>query len=174
MKKKTFLGLTVLSSIALIAGIAVAARPTNETVGVHDTLLILGDFDGKHGSGGLDMVKKCMRRIKCKKVLYILGNNDPWEIKDLVKAGGFLAVDANYTLRDGTREILLTHCAVPVKHNQYNIHGHQHGSHAYWNMDWHNHYDVWDENFKPVTIRQALESIENGSYIRHSEIHDYR
>lgn len=35
MKKKTFLGLTVLSSIALIAGIAVAARPTNETVGVH-------------------------------------------------------------------------------------------------------------------------------------------
>ena len=35
MKKKTFLGLTVLSSIALIAGIAVAARPTNETVDVH-------------------------------------------------------------------------------------------------------------------------------------------
>lgn len=35
MKKKTFLSLTVLSSIALIAGIAVAARPTNDTVGVH-------------------------------------------------------------------------------------------------------------------------------------------
>lgn len=35
MKKKTFLGLTVLSSIALIAGIAVAVRPSNDSVGVH-------------------------------------------------------------------------------------------------------------------------------------------
>jgi hypothetical protein len=85
---------------------------------------------------------------------------------------GFLSVTDEATFDvSASQRILLTHCPVPVKNDEVNIHGHIHGSRCYWNVDWKNHYDVWDQDFYPTTIREALEVIRKGLYQGRTEIH---
>ena len=68
-------------------------------------------------------------------------------------------------------KVILTHCPYPVNMDEVNIHGHIHGSHIYWNVDWRNHYDVWDEGFNPITIRECLDILERNEYKAKTEIH---
>ena len=46
-----------------------------------------------------------------------------------------------------------------------------HGSKAYWNVDWENHFDVWDMNYYPISVGDCVEIIEKGLYRAKSEIH---
>ena len=38
--------------------------------------------------------------------------------------------------------------------------------------DWKNHYDVWDEDFVPIKIRDCLDALDKGLYIARSENHN--
>ena len=120
------------------------------------------------------MVKKFCKRLKTRKILTLIGNNDPWEIKDLQRAGGFLAIDCKYTMRHDNIDIIFSHCPININRGEINIHGHMHGSCNYWNIDWHNHVDVWDENFNPITVADAIDLIRTGKYKAKSTIHDFR
>lgn len=143
----------------------------NRTVNSDDHLLFLGDFDGKKGTGSYELTKDFIKKLKCKNVYLILGNNDPYTIDDYAKMGFKTVTDMISYQESPEREIILTHCAYPVERDQINIHGHIHGSRCYWNMDWHQHYDVWDEDFVPIKIRDCIKILENDMYVAHSENH---
>ena len=143
----------------------------NNTVGANDTILFLGDFDGKKGTGSKELTKNFLKQLRCKNVYLILGNNDPYTIKEYVEIG-FRSVTDMVTYQESpNRKVILTHCPYPVNRDEVNIHGHIHGSRCYWNMDWKQHYDVWDENFVPIKIRKCLEILDNDEYVAHSENH---
>lgn len=144
----------------------------NKRVGKDDHLVILGDLDGKRGSGNYEETKRFLSGIHCKNLYLILGNNDPYKIRDYVRLGfKSVVIEAEYEPSPVNR-VLLTHCPVPVELRQINIHGHIHGSRCYWNVDWHNHYDVWDEQFVPITIGEVLQILERGLYTARSENHN--
>jgi hypothetical protein len=85
---------------------------------------------------------------------------------------GFKIVDDQVIYSESpSQSIILTHTPVPIKNDQVNIHGHIHGSRCYWNVDWHNHYDVWDNDFYPITIKECLEALKKGLYTATTEIH---
>lgn len=146
-------------------------RSINARVSRHDHLIILGDLDGKKGTGSIELTKKFVGSINTKNIYLILGNNDPYSIETYAKIGFKSVVDKVIYKDSSARVIYLTHCAVPVNRGEINIHGHIHGSKCYWNLDWHNHYDVWNEDFTPITIRECLEIIEKGLYTATSENH---
>ena len=142
----------------------------NRTVGKDDKLLILGDLDGKRGTGGYDLCKGVIKKIKCKNLYFVVGNNDPFTIKELKKMG-FDAVGDSAYFNYAHKRVILTHCPVPVSGDTVNIHGHIHGSKTYWNMDWRNHYDIWDEKYVPIKIRECLNLLEAGNLGYKSENH---
>ena len=143
----------------------------NNTCKATDTLVFVGDFDGKKGTGSYELTKKFIDKLKCKNVYLILGNNDPYTIEDYVKIGFKTVTDMVIFKESPEREIIITHCPYPVERDQINIHGHIHGSRCYWNMDWHQHYDVWDEDFVPIKIRDCIYILDNDLYQAHSENH---
>lgn len=146
-------------------------RGINSKVTPDDHLIIIGDLDGKKGTGSLKLIKNTIRKLRTKNVYLILGNNDQYTIDDYIDCG-FKSVVDHALLRDsGMNNIILTHCAVPVTNDDINIHGHMHGSKVYWNVDWENHFDVWDLNYYPVTIGDCVEILEKGLYKAKSEIH---
>lgn len=143
----------------------------NSTVSPTDTLLFLGDFDGKKGTGSKELTREFLKKLRCKNVYLILGNNDPYTIEEYVDIGFRSVTDMITYQESSSRKVILTHCAYPVERDDINLHGHIHGSRSYWNMDWKNHYDVWDEDFVPIKIRKCLEILENDEYSAHSENH---
>lgn len=143
----------------------------NSRVKPTDHLLILGDLDGKKGTGSFELTKKFLNRIHTKNIYLILGNNDPYEIKDYVKLGFKTVTDIAEYQESPQTKVILTHCPYPVEKDEINIHGHIHGSRCYWNLDWHNHYDVWDEDGIPITIGEALDILEEGLYEAVSKNH---
>lgn len=143
----------------------------NNKVTPKDTLVILGDLDGKKGTGSYKLTADTIKKLRCKNIYFILGNNDPYEIDDYVKIGFKAVTDLAVFKESPNKNIYLTHCPYPVENDDINIHGHIHGSRCYWNMDCRNHYDVWDEDFTPITIRECLEILDNGMYECHTEIH---
>lgn len=143
----------------------------NRTVGESDHLLFVGDFDGKKGTGSYELTKNFIQKLKCKNVYLILGNNDPYTIEEYADMG-FKTVTDMVTYRESPEcDVIITHCPYPVERNQVNIHGHIHGSRCYWNMDWNQHYDVWDEDFVPIKIRDCLKILDNNQYVARSENH---
>lgn len=143
----------------------------NRTVGPDKILLFLGDFDGKKGTSSIDLVRDFLKKLRCKNVYLILGNNDQYEIDDYIKLG-FRSITDMVTFQESpNRKVILTHCPYPVERDEVNIHGHIHGSRTYWNMDWKQHFDVWDEDFIPITIGRCLEILDNDEYVAHSENH---
>ena len=134
----------------------------NMCVGRSDTLLFLGDFDGKFGASK-SLIQKFVSRINCKNLYMIVGNNDGYTIDDYVQMGFKAISDIAYFQTENER-IVLSHCPVVVTGQDINIHGHLHGGRMYWNMDAHNHFDIYDEDFIPVTIRDSLTILRVGYY----------
>lgn len=145
----------------------------NSRIGRNDHLLFLGDFDGKKGTGSYQLTKDTLKRFITKNIYLILGNNDPYTIEEYAKMGFKSVVDiASFRPSYGSFEkIVLTHCPLPVKEGELNIHGHIHGSRCYWNVDWEKCCDVWDADYTPHTIKECIDRIENGLYQATTEIH---
>jgi calcineurin-like phosphoesterase family protein/uncharacterized HAD superfamily protein len=138
-------------------------RNINSRAGRDDHLLFLGDFDGKRGASKEDTAR-FLHNLNCKNIYLILGNNDGYKIEDYVAMGFKTVVDgAQFTNPDG-RNIIFSHCPVIVDNDDINIHGHLHGARCYWNMDWRNHYDVWDEQFYPISVRECIDIVEKDLY----------
>lgn len=146
----------------------------NRNVSPSDTLLFLGDFDGKKGTSDKGIIHNFLKQLKCKNIYLILGNNDQYAISDYIKMGFLGITDKAEFQESPSRKVILTHCPCPVSQNEVNIHGHIHGSRCYWNMDWRQHYDIWDEDFIPIKIRTCLEILDNDGYKAHSENHPIR
>lgn len=144
----------------------------NRRVGTKDHLLFLGDFDGKKGTGSFQLVKSFLKSLHCKNIYLILGNNDPYTIEEYMKLGFLTVTDKAEWQESPQRKVILTHCPYPVEREEVNIHGHIHGSRTYWNMDWQNHYDIWDEDFNPITIQECLNILDRGEYTAKSENHN--
>ena len=146
-------------------------RGINTKCSPDDDLVIIGDMDGKKGTSSLDLIKKMLRQIRTKNVYFILGNNDQYTIDDYIDCGFKSIVDKAVLRRTGSNDVILTHCAYPVNDNEYNVHGHMHGSKSYWNMDWHNHFDTWDMNYFPIRIGDCIKIMDDNLYHGKSEIH---
>jgi uncharacterized HAD superfamily protein/calcineurin-like phosphoesterase family protein len=146
-------------------------RNINSRVGKNDHLLIVGDLDGKKGTGSWDLCKKALSSLNTKNLYFILGNNDPYTIEKYVKMGFLTVTDIATFQPSPDQKVILTHCPYPVDRGEVNIHGHIHGSRCYWNLDWHDHYDVWDQDFYPTKIGECLEILEKGLYHAVSENH---
>lgn len=144
----------------------------NRTVKKNEDLLFLGDFDGKKGTGSYDLVKRFLRGLACKNIYLILGNNDPYTIEQYVKLGFLSITDKAEFQESPQRKVILTHCPYPVQRDEVNVHGHIHGSKCYWNLDWKNHYDIWDEDFVPIKIGTCLDILDRGDYKARSENHN--
>lgn len=147
-------------------------RSVNKVLTPNDHLLILGDLDGKKGTGSFKLTKDTISKFNTKNVYLVLGNNDPYTIDEYVKCGFKAVVDMAIYQETPSSKVFLTHCPYPTRGDEKNIHGHIHGSKCYWNLNWENHYDVWDEDYAPITIRQCLEIIEKGLYHAKSETHN--
>ena len=146
-------------------------RNVNAKVSPNEHLLILGDMDGKKGSSTWKLIRDTIHKFRTNNIYLILGNNDQYSIDEYVKMG-FLSVTDEAVLKEsGMGNIIFTHCPVPVSNDDINIHGHIHGSKCYWNVDWHNHYDIWDQDFYPIKVRECLEILEKGLYQARTEIH---
>jgi calcineurin-like phosphoesterase family protein len=138
-------------------------RNINSRASRNDHLLFLGDFDGKHGTSK-EEVTRFLHSLNCKNIYLILGNNDGYKIEDYVAMGFKTVVDgAQFTNPDG-RNIIFSHCPVIIDNDDINIHGHLHGARCYWNMDWRNHYDIWDEQFHPITVKECIDIVEKDLY----------
>ena len=146
-------------------------RNVNSKVSPEDHLLIIGDLDGKKGTSNIPLLKSVLSKFRTKNIYLILGNNDQYSIDDYIRIG-FKSVTDRAILKDsGMSNILFTHCPEVVSNDDINIHGHMHGSKIYWNVDWHNHYDIWDQDFYPIKVRECLEILEKGMYKARTEIH---
>ena len=148
----------------------------NQVVKEDDTLVCLGDWDGKHGingDDGLDLIYKFFDRINCKHRFNILGNNDSWEIKELKDAGKFEGIDTRFSFYYGKKKVILSHCPLPTGRNEFNIHGHNHGACTNWGTNADNHFDVYVENFYPIRIKDCIKKAEAGEYIATRVDHDF-
>ena len=146
-------------------------RNVNSRVSPKDHLIIVGDMDGKKGTSTYELLKKTIKKFRTKNIYLILGNNDQYSVEDYAYLGFLSVVDRAEMKDDNGNTIILTHCGIPVENGDFNIHGHMHGTKCYWNVDWHNHYDVWDQDFYPITIRECLQAYEKQLYIGKTEIH---
>lgn len=146
-------------------------RSINSTVSRDSDLIIIGDLDGKKGTSDEKTISAFIKKINTKKIYLILGNNDRYSIKTYVKMGFRAVTDEVVYKESAMKKVYLTHCPRKIGPNEYNVHGHIHGSKCYWNLDWHNHVDVWDENYVPVKLSDCLERLEKGLYTARTEIH---
>lgn len=134
----------------------------NVTVSSTDKLLFLGDFDAK-GKTNKKTIQEFLRRLSCKNVYMLIGNNDGFTIKDYAEMG-FKGITDTVTFNETGNEIIFSHCPVPVTDSQINVHGHLHGGRKYWNIDWRNHIDVWSEDYVPMRLRDILKCLQYGWY----------
>ena len=135
------------------------AEIINAYVKPNDDFIILGDLDPKHEEPDIDNTITFLKRLNCKKVHLILGNNDCFKIRDYVLAG-FKSV----TNKIQWNNIVITHFPRYVGKDEVNIHGHMHGAgfpenkgkSAYWYADPNNCIDVWRDDFKPQRLNDLL------------------
>lgn len=125
-------------------------------------ILFLGDFDAK-GHTDKKVIQDFIRRITCKNIYMLVGNNDGFTIRDYADMG-FLGVSDVVHYRSTQMNVVLSHCPVEVDSDTLNIHGHLHGGREYWNIDAKNHIDIWSEDYIPVRIRDAIEAYKEGLY----------
>lgn len=131
-------------------------------------LLILGDFDAK-GHTDKNTIARFIRSLSCQNIFMLVGNNDGFSIQDYIEMG-IRGVTDVVTFKSDDRDIILSHCPVPVTGAELNIHGHLHGGREYWNIDWRNHIDAWSEDYIPMTIRDIVTAHDMG-YYKASSIH---
>lgn len=146
-------------------------RNVNSKISPKDHLLILGDMDGKQGTSTIELIANTIKQFHTKNIYLVLGNNDQYAIDDYVNMGFLSVVDRAEMKDDNGNNIIFTHCGIRVDNGDFNIHGHMHGTKCYWNTDWENHYDVWDQDFYPITVRECLEAYKKQLYIGKTEIH---
>lgn len=146
-------------------------KSVNAVVGRNDHLVFLGDFDGKK-QRSTRAIFRFLSGLACKNVYLIIGNNDGFLIDNYIETG-FKAIDDHFILENGSQKIYLTHCPIPVSNGDINIHGHLHGARCYWNMDWHDHIDIWNEDFRPVRISECLDILNKGYYKAKTQIVNY-
>lgn len=132
----------------------------NYKVPQNGTLLFLGDLGDKRNPSQKFYIKNFISKLNVSKKILILGNHDTLSLDDYYNMG-FLYVGIQLE----TSRFIFTHAPVPCK-NKINIHGHIHGSREYWNMDWHNHIDVYckDHNNKVLKLKEYLKLFESGKY----------
>ena len=146
-------------------------RNVNSRISPKDHLVILGDMDGKKGTSSYELIRRTIKKFRTNNIHLILGNNDQYSVEEYIKMGFLSVTDKAVYRRSGNGDIILTHCPYPVENSDINIHGHIHGSRCYWNVDWHNHYDIWDQDFFPIKISECIEILEKGLYVAKTEIH---
>lgn len=135
------------------------AEIINAYVKPNDDFIILGDLDPKHEEPDIDNTITFLKRLNCKKVHLILGNNDCFKIRDYVLAG-FKSV----TNKIQWNNLVFTHFPRYVGKDEVNIHGHMHGAgfpenkgkSAYWYADPNKCIDVWRDDFKPQRLNDLL------------------
>ncbi len=131
----------------------------NATVSKDDHLLIVGDLSAHTNTANLDDVKNTIAMLNCRNLYLILGNNDQYDIDTYVKMGFLTVTDKVYW-----KNYVITHCPIPVYGNQINIHGHMHEEIQYINVDWHNHINIWDDQYVPIKLGKAIELFNSGYY----------
>lgn len=135
------------------------ANTINNTVGVNDHLLILGDLIGHTNTADFYSLKVFIDMLKCKNLYLVLGNNDVYEIEAYKKLGFKMVTDKFIW-----KNYIFTHMPCETWKNQINIHGHIHEEIQYINVDWHNHINVWDRDCKPIKLKDAIERFNSGYY----------
>lgn len=132
----------------------------NSVVKPDDHLLILGDLSAHVNIAQLVDVENTIKCINCKNLYLILGNNDQYDIDTYVKMGFKTVTD-----RFEWKEYVFTHIPEQVPEGKINVHGHMHEEIQYINVDWHNHINIWDNQYVPIRLSKARELFNSGYYI---------
>jgi calcineurin-like phosphoesterase family protein len=136
----------------------------NEKVRKDDFCFILGDIQEGELREGNDLLEliEVIKKLHGKKVL-VCGNNDTQRWDFYVKAGFVFVtrspiVTGNYILSHEPIDIK----PMGVKEDYLNIHGHLH-QRTYYNVDCHNHIDVYWETFNgPKKLSEFLDLYRDG------------
>jgi calcineurin-like phosphoesterase family protein len=140
----------------------------NSKVKKDDFCFILGDIHEGELREGKDLIElvDIIKRLNGKKIL-ICGNNDTQRWDFYLKAG-FVFVTRSPIV---TENYILSHEPIDikpmgVKEDYINIHGHLH-QRTYYNVDFHNHIDVYWETFDgPKRLHEFLDLYHNGKLPR--------
>jgi calcineurin-like phosphoesterase family protein len=136
----------------------------NNRVKQNDYCFILGDIHEGELHEGNDLIElvDAVKSLNGKKIL-ICGNNDVqrW---DFYLSCGFIFVTRSpiactkYILSHEPIDIL----SMGICPDYLNLHGHIHSNNIYFNMDWHNHINVYWEDFNgPMPLSEYLKLYEN-------------
>ena len=131
----------------------------NATVKPDEHLLILGDLSAHTNTANMDDVRNTIAMINCKNMYLILGNNDQADIDTYIKMGFKTVTD-----RIVWKNYVFSHMPEKIYGNMINIHGHIHEEIQYIDVDWHNHINVWDSQYKPIRLKEALQLFDSGYY----------
>lgn len=140
----------------------------NKIVGKDDLFLFLGDLSEEeygelpNSHKILKEIKDTVKKLNGRKIM-LTGNNDSFS-NTFYKECGFENILRMNELSKYTRNAY-SHYPVNVSGGKLNIHGHIHGSHKYWSIDWHNHIDVyWKLWGGPKRISEFEKLYKSGAY----------
>lgn len=151
---------------------------TNKIINMHqkyvkpdDVFVFLGDLCESELNGRPDYQEKLIdicNKLNGTKIL-IKGNNDMMPNEFYYKCGFVYVFDK--PVYSQKYHCVFSHIPVDLQDKKLdssfiNIHGHIHGSKNYWNMDWHNHIDVYPElnGNKPMKYSDLIKNLENHLY----------
>lgn len=147
---------------ALIKGI-------NDTVGITDTLYMLGDF----GFCKVDEALSILNQIYCKNLHYIWGNHDKI-MRDNKIRSKFITMNSYEKIDYEKQRFILFHYPIleweSGHHGTIHLHGHCHGNLKYPDMLKNKKIfdigvDVWD--YKPVSAEHLIKLCETRDKITH-------
>jgi calcineurin-like phosphoesterase family protein len=138
-------------------------RLHNQRVKKDDYCFILGDIQESELREGQDIIefKEVINRLNGKNIL-ICGNNDTQKW-DFYVSCGFIFVSRSPIT---TEDYIFSHEPIDikpmgVKDGYINIHGHLHSHSTYYNVDFHNHINVYWETFNgPKRLSEYLKLYE--------------
>lgn len=134
----------------------------NSRVSTGSCLILMGDIcDSEHDGTDKKVFTKFINDINCKNIILVLGNNDRLTIEEY-KEMGIKYINT----RIDCDNWVFTHEPITVNKGVINFHAHIHGSREYWNIDWHNHIDVFykDHGCQVLTIKEYLKLFKDGKY----------
>jgi calcineurin-like phosphoesterase family protein len=136
----------------------------NARVKKNDYCFILGDIQEGELREGNDLLElvEAIKELNGKKIL-VCGNNDTQRWDFYVKAGFAFVTRSPIA----TGKYILSHEPIDILqmgvHNDYlNLHGHIHDHNSYYNVDWHNHINVYWETFNgPLRLSEYIKRYIN-------------
>lgn len=137
-------------------------RNINEKVAANDTLIVVGDFSTK-GPSYKTYLRQIIDRIKCEKIILVLGNHDELSPRDYVEYIGFYSVHT----RLETNEFIINHDpskSYQIK-NKIWLTAHSHDHWKVRNNCINVGVDMW--NYYPVNMSEIKECIK---YIKLKDI----